>query len=309
MTDKHDLSSYDFNRVIGLQNIGNTCYMNSGLQIIVHATVLSQFIIKNTFTSPFLNTYQQFLQHYFTSTKPINPHELKNAISTYTKHFKGNHQEDSHEFIVYLLDVIEEELKKEKLAFQKFDKNELISILFDTIGETSIQSLTSDHHHTKTEKIRYLSLPVVAATLEECFEQYQQDELLTGENKWLADESSKLFVDAKKTFSISHAPKYLIFQLKRYTFVADRIRGRRGIGSKNSQRVVVPPTMFVNDREYSLRGFVLQSGSLNGGHYTSGINKSGQWFYCNDSSISKMDEKHALDMASQSYLMFYYLTR
>lgn len=315
MVDVHDLSLYDFDKVVGLQNIGNTCYMNSGLQIIVHSTFLSQFILKNKFNSPFLNTYQKFLRQYFTASdsRPINPHELKSAISAYTKHFVGSRQEDSHEFIVYLLDVIEEEFKKEETISKRFNKNELISILFDTKGMTSIQSIDPEHakyHDTKTENIRYLSLPVTGSTLEECFAEYQKDELLTGENKWLADDKTRLFVDAKKSFSIQHAPKYLIFQLKRYNFVLERggmLGRRRGASSKNSQLVKVPPIMFICDKEYALRGFVLQSGSLNGGHYTSGIYKSDQWYYCNDGSISKMDEARALSMASQSYLMFYYL--
>ena len=61
--------------------------------------------------------------------------------------------------------------------------------------------------------------------------------------------------------------------------------------------------------EYQLYGVVHHSGSLNGGHYTSDVmDENGNWFYCNDSSVSEISsecQKRHLRQSETPYLLFY----
>ena len=70
--------------LVGLNNLGNTCYLNSALQIIVNCTVLTKVILSQSFKSEALNIYKKFLIEYKTA-KPgnaISPMDIKNLVGS-----------------------------------------------------------------------------------------------------------------------------------------------------------------------------------------------------------------------------------
>ena len=94
---------YIMDKVTGIQNIGNTCYLNSSLQLIVNCDKLTNIFIKNTLYNNFLNVYKDFLIQY-QNNKVFSPNKLKNTLSEQSTKFIGLNQEDSHEFIILLFE-------------------------------------------------------------------------------------------------------------------------------------------------------------------------------------------------------------
>lgn len=113
----------------GIVNIGNTCYMNSVLQMLLNLDKLKLFLddmnfpywinrknkygFKGKIISEF---FMLFKEYHLRNKEPVRPHKFKAAIGEINPQFKNFDQQDSQEFLSYLIDVLHEELniKSEK---------------------------------------------------------------------------------------------------------------------------------------------------------------------------------------------------
>ncbi|KDO23934.1 hypothetical protein SPRG_20892 [Saprolegnia parasitica CBS 223.65] len=115
--------------VVGLSNLGNTCYMNSVLQCLFHTPLLQEFFASDEYlydlntTNPMgmkgvlAATYGELakvLAALATSsrnkTRPIAPQRLKFCMGKVYASFAGNLQHDAHEFLSVLLSGLNEDL-------------------------------------------------------------------------------------------------------------------------------------------------------------------------------------------------------
>ncbi|CAG9318807.1 unnamed protein product [Blepharisma stoltei] len=115
------------NGLTGLQNLGNTCFMNSALQCIAHTLPLTNFFITNEFqrdinTNNPLGTkgavlaysYADLIKEMWTNSSSISPWSFKKTIAKFAPQFTGYQQHDSHELLSYLLTGLHEDLNRVK---------------------------------------------------------------------------------------------------------------------------------------------------------------------------------------------------
>ena len=134
-TYKKDYNLEDFplnekenkNGLVGLNNLGNTCYMNTGLQCLSNCELLTKYFL-GKFYEPFVNKenpigsggeivekYSQLINHlWYGDREYISPIQFKNAFGKMYTAFNGSRQQDTQEFISYLLDSLHEDLNKVK---------------------------------------------------------------------------------------------------------------------------------------------------------------------------------------------------
>lgn len=115
--------------LIGLNNLGNSCYMNSALQCLVHIPELMNYFIyeyyKNeiNYDNPLGNngkialSFAGLISNLFDYRLNKNihsfaPREFKSTIGYYNSMFSGYHQQDSQELIAFLLDGLHEDLNR-----------------------------------------------------------------------------------------------------------------------------------------------------------------------------------------------------
>ena len=258
----------------GIHNIGNSCYLNSALQLLFNSDDFSKISYKSK------ELYKE-IKEYREGGTTYNPTNIKSLIDSRTNLFKGSSQQDSSEFIIFLFDII-----------SNFNNNEL----YEKFGiKTNINikcKLTKClHESSHIENDLMLVLPLTS-DLSDSYRMYKSSERLENENAYECDKC-KIKTIARKRIETVKWPNNLIIVLKRF----DMMR-------KDNSKITIP----INWRHgYTLEGGIIHIGSFNGGHYIYyGYNKSTQeWFIANDSNISIINKDKLNEIIPNSYILYY----
>uniref|UniRef100_A0A7N0T7J2 Ubiquitin carboxyl-terminal hydrolase n=1 Tax=Kalanchoe fedtschenkoi TaxID=63787 RepID=A0A7N0T7J2_KALFE len=110
----------------GLQNLGNTCFMNSAIQCLVHSPPLAKYFLDDY--SDDINTenplglqgelalaFGDLLRKLWSSGRSaIAPRAFKSKLGRFAPQFSGYAQHDSQELLAFLLDGLHEDLNRVK---------------------------------------------------------------------------------------------------------------------------------------------------------------------------------------------------
>ena len=118
--------------ICGLVNLGNTCYMNSALQCLSHTSLLRDYFLSKEFLRDVnLNSAalhhgmdgrlaavyyellcQLWVQPLSATMAAVTPSNFKKLIGQFQQQFRGNAQQDSQEFLGFLLQGLSDDLNK-----------------------------------------------------------------------------------------------------------------------------------------------------------------------------------------------------
>ncbi|KAF5274396.1 hypothetical protein FQA39_LY07276 [Lamprigera yunnana] len=109
--------------LVGLQNIGNTCYMNAALQALSNTLPLTNFFLECSTSVVLLSegrkpglsrTYQSLIKDIWIKKRYgyVTPSGILYGIRNVHAMFRGYHQHDTQEFLRNFMDQLHEELKQ-----------------------------------------------------------------------------------------------------------------------------------------------------------------------------------------------------
>jgi hypothetical protein len=273
----------------GLNNMGNTCYLNAGLQMILQNKDFCSTILENHNKSENLQVMSNFIKEYYTSPqKSVTPMEIKRLVSKKKGIMMGNKQEDSYEFMIFLLDILNDDLKGE------------LNTIFEIKSETTIKCkikkcLTISRSIGKNN---YLILPIDSNDndLDDCYRNYKSHEKLEGNEMYYCDNCKEKRIASKRVGVIDWS-KHLIIVLNRYVNNGSNLR-------KNNKEIKIPIDWR---HDFTIKGAVIHSGGMGGGHYVfiGRDIKTNVWTMYDDSSTSSIRPEQVQNYLNRAYIFHY----
>lgn len=259
-------------KITGLINVGNTCFMNCILQLLIGCPKLVDLFLNNKFENELIKYQKTFIDYFDDKTKTLGPMILYNRYKLLNKNYTGMTQEDAHEYLTFTIDDIHELSKNLNLD---------IKSLFEIGLESKVTCLECNHFSSVKINENFLSLNINEdIDLLTSFNDFFKSELLNDEDRWHCDKC-KNKVNSEKKIELTKLPDYLFINL-------NRISMNNNILQKNVNDIEYPMEWTV-DKKYYLRGIIYHMGNIFKGHYICAITRNGnEWFIIDDTNISKI---------------------
>lgn len=265
--------------------MGNTCFINSSLQLLLNCPKLINKI--NESDNDNLLKYKQTIVDYFKeTTNTLGPLILFKRYQKLNNNYFGKSQEDAHEYLTFIIDDIDELAKD-------IDIKNLFQI--SLISKVNCEECSNCSKVKISEKILSLSIDN-CQTLDDCLNKLKNKEILDNDNKWFCDKCNKKVISNKEIY-INKLSKYLIICLNRFIFNNNNIE-------KNNNNISFPNKIFDN---YELKGVIYHIGNVNGGHYICSITRDGNnWFLIDDINITETTFEKLEKINNFAYILLYH---
>ncbi|KAA8893263.1 hypothetical protein FN846DRAFT_788192 [Sphaerosporella brunnea] len=296
--------------LVGLQNLSNTCYLNSLLtQLFMNRSFLG-FVLR----LPVAHNDQMrrssyclkalFARMQYSFSKALEPRDLVESLRDFAGEPIDPHvQMDVDEFFNLLFDRLESEMPstEHKSTFRSYYGGHLVQ---------QVKSNECPHISERTEPFSAIQCDIKGKhTLQESLKAYVEGEIMEGvDNKYRCTTCDKL-VDAVKRTCLKDIPDHLICHLKRFDFDLQtmhrsKINDRFEFPTKLDMRPYTIDhlsSMESNARcqsdhdVFELVGVLVHTGTAESGHYYSYIRdrlspvENPIWLEYNDSEVSLFD--------------------
>ncbi|EPZ31431.1 cysteine proteinase [Rozella allomycis CSF55] len=280
----------DINAPVGLQNLGNTCYINAVLQCLsCIKPLVVYFKNKKPNASVVITTFENWLRQYWISTSICDGSSIKSIVENHNSTFQGNEQHDAHEFLNSLLVLLHDEMNRvkfnAKFNFKQKDQH-LVSNSF--LSDIFCGMLESKGPPTKVN-------------LEDCLETFFSSEIIDKSANYVCSQCTKAQMIEKKMSVITH-PQILVIRKLNTQIVLPELLNINALGADVPEQQSDQNHCSKLDLSYELFAICNHNGTLSNGHYYANVKLNEKWYIVNDKD-SKLG-KPAL-VSKEAYLLFY----
>ncbi|CAH2039509.1 unnamed protein product, partial [Iphiclides podalirius] len=301
----------------GMQNVGNTCYLNSTLQALFHVPALANWLVSEANHTEKCNQQEACVicgmrATLMTTQKsggaPVKPWQVYSKLRLICRHLTPGRQEDAHEFLRYLVEAMEKcylsrFINSDKLDQYSKETTPLNQILGGYLRST-VRCLACHHLSTTYQHFQDLLLDIRKhSTLDEALDSFFSRERL--EDLGYKCEACNKKVSATKQFFIERAPMVLCIALKRFSLAGGKLSKHVQFRKKITLNKYIYNKNNPQQLSYKLVSLVTHLGpSQNCGHYTAiGQAPNGNYYQFDDSCVRPLPLSAVL--GTNAYIMFF----
>jgi len=293
---------------VGIQNCGNSCYMNSAIQLLLSIKEFREYILNqkdnknNTVISNLKSIFQAVEDCRRKKCSVVLRKKIRKDYEELFKKFplKGvnfGSQGDSQEFLSFLIDNL------------GIGNQPLLDIMFFGYQTKTYCRKKGTYNLNNLENVEdYMGIFQVhihegdkKKSIKELLEEEIKNPELLNKHESL-DKCKSLGLNSYKENDIllDKKHKYFLVQILRFTY-SKELNGIKFLESN----VEINKYLEINGHTYVLSGIILRRGGNNSGHYIYASFKNGELFliYDDESVYNKID--YGFDIEKHSYVIYY----
>uniref|UniRef100_A0A672GIM4 Ubiquitin carboxyl-terminal hydrolase n=1 Tax=Salarias fasciatus TaxID=181472 RepID=A0A672GIM4_SALFA len=325
--------------VCGLDNSGNSCYLNAVLQCLCSTVPLVEHLLHQDTRRELCRVAEVFVrlleQMWLGRSSSCAPVEARSVLCSILPQFNNYSQQDAQELLLFLLNAFHDDLRKVRprpisvlsvtIHFTKVSvsgrsqgarccaaESTIVSHLFE--GRLSYVTLCMqcDHQAHSEQSFTVLSLPIpthlIRCSIQDCLSLFFEQTVLTGGEQMLCSVCGLRRETAILT-CLDKPPEILTLHLKRFG-----CKGRSQVKLRTdvvfSMKLDLSPfvsSSLPNDlySSYHLYAVVNHIGHLNMGHYTAlCLNAPARTWHCFDDSTVR-EVQDSLVQSPNAYMLLY----
>lgn len=273
---QQDRPSEETAPTLGISNIGNSCYMNSVLQVLASIPAFKAQFQRLRYSStknseiPFLDAFDEVIKYLWVSAPrrygPLTPYELRRLQ---LKPFNGRGQQDAEEFLEHVLNRIEEATTP--TAWDRIIKFYMTS----SVECTGCGSISESSQAYLVLRLNFPQEISTRLDLNAMLKYNFASEVLDG---FECEQCKSRQMAYKRIDRSTCTPNVLFVTLARFSQERSKIFD-----------AVEIPRLFVfpgTGKSYDLTSIVVHSGkTLQSGHYFAYIRASNKWYCVNDGVV------------------------
>ncbi|RVE74305.1 hypothetical protein OJAV_G00020770 [Oryzias javanicus] len=301
--------------VCGLENSGNSCYLNAVLQCLCTTVPLVEQLLHQDMRKELAKSqcrvsevFVDLLEKmWLGSGSSCSPLKVRSALRSVFPQFDNDSQQDAQEMLLLLVNTLHDDFNKvaqrqmhsslQQLRRGCSSDSNIVTRLFE--GQLSYMCICMHCHNQahNTQTFTVLSVPVpkdsIKCSIQDCLSLFFKQTVLTGGEQAMCS-VCRLKRETAVVTCVDRTPEILVLHLKRF--------GSKG---KNQVKLRTNVLFFTKlDLSQFLSG-LNHSGHLNMGHYTAVCyNSPAQTWHCfDDAAVSEVQEDRL--QSPNAYLLFY----
>ncbi|XP_067441149.1 ubiquitin carboxyl-terminal hydrolase 2-like [Thunnus thynnus] len=323
--------------VCGLDNSGNSCYLNAVFQCLCSTVPLVENLLNRDTRTELARSkcrvalvFVRLLEEmWLGKSSSCAPVEARTVLCSIFPQFNNHSQQDAQELLLFLLNALHDDLKKvgrrqmrSSIKQPRKDQNRncatavtestIVSNLFE--GQLGYMTLCMhcDHQAHSAQTFTVLSLPIptdtIKCSIQDCLSLFFEQTMLTGGEQMLCS-ACGLRRETAVITTLDKPPEILMLHLKRFG-----CKGKNQVKLRTnvvfSMKLDLSPFLSSSAQNtscssYRLYAVVNHTGHLNMGHYTALCRNAllRTWHCFDDSAVREVQD--SLVQSANAYMLLY----